>query len=261
MSKILMLSEKIRNAKYLDFGTVLNEIIETFKKVWVQGILLFLFSMIVMLPIIILVYVPLISVSLMHSQNGSVDTEVFSEMFAGASIMYVLLLVVLFLALAATSTALIAGFYRIVKTLDEEGSVSVSDFFCFFNLEHLTKMLLLSLITILIAVGSALLCYLPLFYTMVPISFFSIIFAFNPEESVGDIVKIGFQLGTKKWGISFGLMLLIGISVMILSFLTCGIGNLFLISLSYLPVYVIYKNVIGFESDDKPEAIETVDSE
>lgn len=251
MSKILMLSEKIRNAKYLDFGAILNEIIETFKKVWVQGILLFLFSMIVMLPIIVLVYVPLVGVSLMHSQSGSIDPEVFSEMFAGASIMYILLLVVLFLALAATNTALIAGFYRIVKTIDEGGSVNVSDFFCFFNLEHLTKVLLLSLITVLIAIGSALLCYFPLLYTMIPISFFSIIFAFHPEESVGDIVKIGFQLGTKKWGISIGIILLIGLALMMLSFFTCGIANLFLTSLSYLPIYVIYKNVIGFKDEAK----------
>lgn len=256
MNKILMLSEKIRNAKHLDFGTILNEIIELFKKVWVQGLLLFLFSILIMLPIIILVYVPLIGAAIMESEGGAVDHEVFTGFFAGASVLYVLLIIVLFLILAAASSALIAGFYRIVKALDEGKGVAVSDFFYFFKTKYLIKLLLLILITVLIASASALLCYLPLLYTMVPISYFSIIFAFNSEESVTDIVKIGFQLGTKKWGISFAVMLIVGLVVMMLGVLTCGLGNLFLISLSYLPAYVIYKNVIGFEEDIELDSME-----
>lgn len=255
MSKILMLSEKIRNARHLDFGTILNEIIELFKKVWVQGLLLFLFSILIMLPIIIIVYVPLIGLAIAESQNGTLDPEAFSGLFAGASILYILLIVVLFLVLIAASSALVAGFYRIVKTLDYGGNVQTSDFFYFFKTKYLTKLLLLTLITILIALASIMLCYLPLFYVMIPISYFSIIFAFNPEESASDIVKIGFQLGTKKWGISIGIMLVVGLGVMVLSMLTCGLGNLFLISLSYLPAYVIYKNVIGFEEDNELDLI------
>ena len=249
MNKILMLSEKIRNAKHLDFGTILNEIIELFKKVWVQGLLLFLFSILIMLPIIILVYVPLIGVAMMESQGGTLDSEVFTGFFAGTSILYVLLIIVLFLILVAASSALIAGFYRIVKALDKGKGTTTSDFFYFFKTKYLTKLLLITLITISIAIGSALLCYLPLLYTMVPISYFLIVFAFNSEESVTNIVKIGFQLGTKKWGISIAVMLIVGLTTTMLGIITCGLGNLFLISLSYLPAYIIYKNVIGFEED------------
>jgi hypothetical protein len=94
---------------------------------------------------------------------------------------------------------------------------------------------------------AALLCYVPLIYAIIPISFFTIVYAFNPEMSIGDIVSISFNLGTKKWLISFGLFVVTYLLVIFLSILTCGIGSLFLSPFVYLPLYFVYKSVIGFE--------------
>jgi hypothetical protein len=50
---------KIANAGKMDFGTIFNQSIELFKKSWLQGFLMQLFVVILMLPFIIILYVPL----------------------------------------------------------------------------------------------------------------------------------------------------------------------------------------------------------
>jgi hypothetical protein len=77
------------------------------------------------------------------------------------------------------------------------------------------------------------------------------IFAFNPELSVGDIVSASFKLGHKKWLLSFGLLIVSGILAEIVGLLMCGIGVLFTAAFVYHPTYFIYKNVIGFENDSE----------
>ena len=64
------------------------------------------------------------------------------------------------------------------------------------------------------------------------------------------IVKLSFSLGTKKWFITFGLIFVSAILGM-LGIIACGIGILFTISIAYLPVYFIYREVVGFEEDDE----------
>lgn len=89
-----------------------------------------------------------------------------------------------------------------------------------------------------IAILSAILCYIPLIYTVVPLSYFALIFAFNPELSVGDIVKTSFKLGNKKWLISFGLIIVASLLAQIVGFLLCGIGVLF------TTLYTYYTNML-----------------
>ena len=47
------LLNKIQTSTLIDFGDLFNESLELFKKVWVQGLLLQLFSILIMLPFII----------------------------------------------------------------------------------------------------------------------------------------------------------------------------------------------------------------
>ena len=75
-------------------------------------------------------------------------------------------------------------------------------------------------------------------------------FAFNPELSVGDIVKASFKLGHKKWLLAFGLILVSLLLAQIVGMLLCGIGTLFTAAFVYHPTYLIYKEVIGFGSGD-----------
>ena len=142
-----------------------------------------------------------------------------------------------------------------MKKLDYGEQVTTSDFFYFLNGKYLSKTFLLMLVSILIAISSALLCYIPLIYMIVPLSFFAMIFAFNPDLSVGDIVSISFKIGHKKWLLAFGLIFVSSLLAQIVGFLLCGIGTLFTAPFVYHPVYLIYKKVVGFDNDDEIDII------
>lgn len=250
MNTIDTLSEKIQNAKALDFGTIFSESIELFKKTWIQGFLLQLFTFIIMLPLIIVLYVPLIGLMVAQQESGYSDPETFSGFFASMSVLYIIFVVVGIFVLGAISVALNAAFFRIMKKLDFNEAVETSDFFYFIKGKYLSKLFVLMLVSVLIAIPAALLCYIPLIYAIVPLSYFALIFAFNPEFSVGEIVTASFKLGNKKWLISFGLIILASILSQIVGFLLCFIGVLFTAAFVYHPTYLIYKHVVGF--DNKP---------
>jgi hypothetical protein len=246
---------KINNAKALDFGTIFSAAIELFKKTWIQGFLLQLFTVIVMLPLIIILYIPLFTFAFAQMESGY-GGNVYSDFFAGASILYLLFVFVGMFVLGAVSVALNAAFYRIMKMIDHNEPVETADFFYFLKGKYLSKTFMLVLISILISIPAALLCYIPFIYVIVPMSYFAIIFAFNPEMSVGDIVKISFKLGNKKWLLSFGLLFVAGLLAEIVGFLLCGIGTLFTMAFVYHPVYLIYKDVVGFNQDSSLEIVD-----
>lgn len=247
MDTITTIVEKINHARRLDFGTIFGDSIALFKKTWLQGFLLQMFTLIIMLPLIFIIYLPLIGVIITQSQDGTSDPEAFSGVFAGMSVIYILFIIVAVFALSTISMVLNAGFFRIMKKLDYNETVSTSDFFYYFKAHFFSKTFLLMLMTLLIAVIAILLFYIPIFYVMIPMSYFTVVFAFHPELSVGDIVKVSFRLGHKKWWLTFGLILIGGLLAEIVGFLLCGIGILFTASFVYHPMYLIYKEVIGFE--------------
>lgn len=258
MNTITSLLEKIERAKELDFGTIFSESIELFKKTWLQGFLLQLFTFLIMLPLLIVFYVPFIGMIIAQQENGYTDNETFSNFFTGMSIFYILLVIVGVFVLGAISVALNAAFYRIMKKLDYDEQVTTSDFFYFVKGKYLSKTFMILLVSILIAIPAALLCYIPLIYAIVPLSFFALIFAFNPELSIGEIVKASFKLGNKKWLISFGLIIVASLLAQIVGLLLCFVGLFFTATFVYHPVYLIYKQVIGFEETTAIEEIGTV---
>lgn len=247
MNSIESLIQKVQDSKPLDFGNIFSDSIELFKKTWIQGFLLQLFTIIVMLPLIIVMYVPLIGIIIAQAESGDVNSDAFDAFFAGMSLLYIGFLIVGVLVLGSISVALNAAFYRIMKRIDHDESVETSDFFYFLKGKYLSKTLMLILISMLIAIPSALLCYIPLIYVMVPMSYFSLIFAFNPEMSIGEIIKASFNIGNKKWLLSFGLLIVASLLAQVVGFILCGIGTLFTAPFVYHPIYLIYKNVVGFD--------------
>lgn len=259
MNTVESLLRKIEQAKELDFGSIFNDSIELFKKTWLQGFLLFLFTLIMMLPLIIMIYVPMIGLIIAQQDGGYAGDEVFSSFFAGISIMYVLFIVVGVIVLGTISVALNAGFYRIMRLLDSNQPVLTSDFFYFIKTKYLSKIFVLILTSMGISLLASLLCFLPIVYVMVPLSYLAVVFAFNPELSVGEIVKVSFKLGNRKWLLSFGLIIVASLLAQIVGFLLCGLGLLFTATFVYHPIYFIYKNVIGFNSDNPINEIEMSD--
>jgi hypothetical protein len=247
--QFLEIQKKIQNAKSLDFGDIFSNSIELFKKVWLQGFLLQLFTIIVMLPLIITIYVPFIIALIAQTENGNVDSGAYEAVFAGFSIFAISLFIVGMLVLGTVSIALNAAFLRIVKRLDYNEEVSTSDFFYFINGKYLGKLLMLMLASLLISIIATLLCFVPIIYVIVPMSFFTLFFAFNPDFSVEDIIKGSFALGNKKWLLVFGLIIVSSILAQIVGMLLCGIGLFFTSAFIYLPTYLVYKEVVGFDND------------
>ena len=133
MYAVQTLLNKIQNSKSIDFGDLFNETLDVFKKVWVQGLLLQLFSLIIMLPFIIVFYVPYISLMIESSTNQSMDYTEFNEtLFEGFGLYMVLAYLAIFV-LSIASSLLYLGFYKIVKDMDRGNPFVVSDFFYFSN--------------------------------------------------------------------------------------------------------------------------------
>ena len=157
----------------------------------------------------------------------------------------------LVIALITIGFGLKAAFYRIcrLKDLEEMGS---EDYFYFFKKPYLSKTIKLALAFTGISIVAALLCFLPLIYVIVPLSFMVVVYAFNPNLSISDIIKLGFDLGNKKWLIAFGLLIVSGFLAGIVGMMMCFVGIYITSSFSYLPQYFIYKEVIGFKDIDEP---------
>lgn len=254
------IQSKIQNAKALDFGTIFNQSIELFKQVWVQGLLLQLLILVIMVPFMLIFYMPIIAIMIEQSQSGYVDPDAMNEAFYGRGPLYILMFYLVIFLLSSVSAMLYAGFYRIVNKIDYKQEFQFSEFFYYFKGNYFAKGFVLMLLASIISFIAALLCLLPIFYVMVPIMFFIPIFAFNPELSIGNIITLAFNLGNKKWGITFGLIIVSAIIIYILIFITCGIGSLFLPAFLYLPIYLIYKEVVGFEELDEIEEIGKIEN-
>ncbi|WP_452221457.1 hypothetical protein [Lacinutrix salivirga] len=246
--KLNEIHNKIENARALDFGDVLSECIELFKKVWLQGLLTVLIIMLITVPFAMISAFVLELLGI--ATQNMLDTTDFSfetiTAFYGVNALYNIPLSILS---TFVQIALLGGFYRICKQKDFGESIN-DDYFYFFKQEYLTKILMLALIHTAIATVAQMLCFVPYLYVIVPLMYFTIMFAFNSEKSVEEIMKTSFLIGNKKWLISFGTLFVCGILGM-LGVIGCGIGLLFTVSIVYLPCYVIYKHVVGFEENSE----------
>ena len=250
MNTINTILVKIENAKALDFGDIFNKSIELFKKVWLQGLVMLLLTLVLMLPFYIIMYLPLIAM-------GLFDPESFQQgqdpNIAILIPFYIFMLIFAFFAMII-GFGLKSAFYRIckIKDLNEAGS---DDYFYFFKRPYLGKTIKLAAMTFGISVVALLLCVFPIIYVMVPIVLINVIYAFNPDISASDIVKIGFKLGNKKWLITFGLFFVSSILAQLVGMIMCFIGVFVTASFAYLPMYFIYKESIGFDESHEIDSI------
>lgn len=235
---------KIQNAKPLDFGTVLNECFELFKKFWVQGLLTIVIVAVISIPIamfsqFLLAMIGVVTPTIVRMEDFNMDT--FSSLY-GFNALYNFPFSII---LSSIQIALIAGFYRIIRT-KETNVLASDDYFYFFKQAYFGKILLLGLFYSLISTIAQFMCFIPYIYVIVPLMYISVIFAFNSEKSVEEILKTSFKLGNKKWLLTFGCLIVCGILAM-LGLIACCIGVLATLALFYLPCFVIYRHVVGFE--------------
>ena len=254
MNSFNVLLNKIENAKSLDFGDLISESIELFKKIWLKGFLA-----------ILIIGVAAFLISLVFNLIGlanNMPTTIFTDdfdigtfsAFYASNVLYSIPQSIL---IATITLALVAAFYRICNNV-VSGSNEEDNYFYFFSKEQFRKVFMLGIIYTAIATVSQLLFLIPYIYAFVPLSYFAVVLANNPELSESEIVKASFALGNKKWLITFGTML-VAFLLGMLGIIACFIGLLFTISFVYLPSYLIYKEVVGIDDLSEIEQIGSIE--
>ena len=237
-------TDKIHKAPRLDFGNVFSDAIALFQKVWLQGFLMVLLGFVIVMGLYTMMMIPMLASGFILEQNPEDMNTVVSVLLMG--VIFLTYMVIIIVA-TTLNVALQAAFYRITRLKDRNVKTEVGvNFGMFLKKRHLKKLFLFSLIYMVILGVSYVFLILPLFYVMIPMQYALIIYAFYPEWSIKEILKAGFELGNKKWGITFALMLVGGIAAYTVGFLACFVGVYFTLSFVYLPVYLIYKEVVGF---------------
>lgn len=237
------IQSRINNAQHLDFGRILDQCINMFKEVWLKG-----FLMVLLLGVFAIAVTFILTLIGLGPDPYAIDWDEGFNYYtyysdnAWASLPQTILI-------SSLTIGMLAGFYRHCKKVDLHETQD-DDLFYFFKGAHFKKILMLGLIYALIATIAQSLLFIPYIYAFVPLSFFAVIFSNNPELTETEIVKLSFSIGTKKWFLAFGLLLITGILGM-LGILACGIGLLFTISIFYLPVHFVYRDVVGFEDHDE----------
>jgi hypothetical protein len=257
--KFETLLSKIDNAHDLDFGTILGASIELFKKVWVQGLILMLLVLVALVPFFLWVYVPLFRELMEQAQSGAYDRTGASQLVKEMtkSMQYTILGITF--VYTFFSTGLVSGFYKIVKKLDHDEPFVFGDFFYYFKGRYLGKLFAIAAFTLLLALLNLVFeKFLPAFSASllkigislifsVYSSLFLVFFAFNETLEISDIFVLSFKLGSRKWALLFGLII-VGLILGMLGALGCGIGMLFTFSIMYLPLYIVYKTLFGFDA-------------
>jgi hypothetical protein len=251
------IKSKIANSFSADFGTIFNETIALFKLTWAQGFLWFIFYIIFAICFSSIFMIP-------FSIVGSLSLLDINQLL-GLSIFFILLLticsVLFFLGLITFVNGLLGGLYYIYKKADNGEHYTTNDFFILLKKDRILKTFKISLAFFGIMMLGYIAFILPIIYLAIPLSYFVVIYVFNQELSVREIIILAFELGNKNWFVTFGLTIILSVLALIGGLVTCGLGFMFTFSIILIPHYLIYKHAIGFEEINEIDSIGTLDQE
>lgn len=238
----ISVTQRINESRPIDFGSIFNDSIELFKKVWLQGFITILLTFVAILPFYILMYLPLIAA-------GISDPEAFNAGEMPPVLMQLMFLVmpIAFLGIIMIALCLNAAFLRICR-LKDMNEIGKEDYFFYLKKEYMGKALMLALIMFGLSILGTLACFIGIFYLIVPMSLFPAFLAFDKDLSPMEITKASFALGNKNWLVIFGLILVMGLIAQ-LGVLLCLVGVLFTAMLGKIPAYFIYKETVGLSMD------------
>lgn len=243
------LLQKIERAKSPDFGNLLSKSFDLFKKIWMDSFLHLLVTFLAVIPVILVIYLPFIPAFIRATENNDFTNLEPNLNFSfitliGLGIAYFIVIV----AAQMVTIAITAHFFKVCRIKDFSSNEDDGGYFAYLKGGNFKKVMLLSLATFGIAIAALLLCILPIYYVMVPLQLLVVIFAFNDQLSVSDIISLSFKLGNKFWLLLFGLIIVSGLIAQIGIFL-CFIGLFFTAYFTHIPIYYFYKETIGFNGD------------
>lgn len=240
--------ERIEKAPKPDFGDVLTKTFDSVKELWQPALYHGLINMLFIIPFLILVYAPLAPLYVgMFENMGNPYYQPHLDYSLSFWIGYAVGVMVLAFIIQLFSFSLVAHFYKVIRLKDQGSTENLGGYFSYLK-GNVGKILGLNFAGMAIALVAALLCYLPIFYVMVPLQLFAVIFTFNQDLSVSQIVKAAFKLGHKFWLIIFGIILISNM-VAQLGIVFCFVGIFITQLFVHIPIYTIYKKTIGFPAE------------
>ncbi len=242
------LFERIENSRSVDFGNVLSRSFELYQKFFNQGLTHSLVALLVVIPFIIIIYLPIIPiyVEILANAGDPYYTPTFIEQYSvGIIIFWYLMIFALSFLMQLVFMSVYGRFMKFMKNEDTGGNEDIGGYFTILK-NHFGKLLLLTLASMGIALLAALLCYLPLFYAIVPLHWIFPMFIFNEDLSVADIIKAAFKFANKNWLIFFALGFVVSILAS-LGMIVCYIGLILTTFFTYIATYVTYRDSIGFD--------------
>lgn len=251
------IKQKINQSEGISFGYIFGETLEFFQTAWVQGLLCMVFLIIAVFAIEMLVMFP---ISFFFGVMQFTSPNDFSDISLLTILLMVFVAVTFFSLIMTISTSLIGGLFIIYKKIDHDEQHSTNDFFYLMKKQYFAKTFQIGLAQVVLMLAFYLMCCLPIIYAVVPISYIVVVYAFNPDLTITEIVKLSFAIGNKNWIEKFLLRMVLGILSTILGLLLCGVGLLATFSIAIIPQYLIYKQMIGFEDTSEIDLIGTDDS-
>ncbi|MCX7546617.1 hypothetical protein OS188_01480 [Xanthomarina sp. F1114] len=243
------LETRIKNAPQLDFGNLINDVIELFKHIWLKG-----FIAVLMIVVFVFGIIMVFGLIGLTPQNLTFQEDFDLANFYDTYFLSAIYGIPQTILINTVTLAILAAFYRMCRQFMLEENIDENYFF-FFNKAYFSKVFMLGIIYTAIAVVAQLMFFVPYLYVFIPLSFFAVILANNPELEELAIIKLSFQLGNKKWLLTFITMFVAGVIGM-LGLIACGIGVVLTISIVYLPPLFIYKEVVGFHKNDRNTTVE-----
>jgi len=82
---------------------------------------------------------------------------------------------------------------------------------------------------------------------MIPLMFLALVFAYNPELKISEIIKLTYKICHKKWDLTF-IITLLNILLIYINHWYSRVRGCDLGCFVQIPIYKIYKKTIGVEA-------------
>lgn len=242
------LDKRIQNSKNIDFGDIISKSFDLFKITWVDALLHALITFLVLLPFMLIIYIPLLPIygGMLGGFGESFRATSFMEETSGmVFFMWIGLIFFISFFIQPIILSVIGNFLQVCKNKDLGLDRSSEGYFNLLK-NHFGKLFLLSLASMGISILAILLCFLPILYVVVPLQLLLPVLVFNKSLTVTEIIVASFKLGNKYWLLLFGLIIVSSL-LSSLGFLLCGIGVIVTSYYQYIVLYFFYKDSVGFD--------------
>lgn len=189
-------------------------------------------------------------------ESGNFDFEAFQEIFAEQfnQTNYKLTVIASFL-LASLLYPIMFGIVYLAYKSDQKQAVAFGDIFYAYKNGLFLKSFLLSMLSIIFMYIGFSLCLIPGFI-LAALMMLSVPFVLFSNLGAMQAIKASFQVTTKNFS-GFNVMLFLMVLILIVGFLICIVGLLAAYPLIYIIIYVLYKKIIGFDTIENSNFLET----